>query len=86
MAVANTIAYYDTATITAVKSFKVQAPLAWASKEDETAQRYRNDHICVALPKAAKAVVVTHIFGNKLCQFTRALIGMVSLLNSLVVT
>jgi len=26
MAVANTLAYYDTATITAVKSFIVQAP------------------------------------------------------------
>jgi hypothetical protein len=28
MAVANTLAYYDTATITAVKSFMVQAPEA----------------------------------------------------------
>jgi hypothetical protein len=26
MEVANTLAYYDTATITAVKSFRVQAP------------------------------------------------------------
>jgi hypothetical protein len=31
MAVANTLAYYDTATITAVKSFIVQAP-GWVKK------------------------------------------------------
>ncbi len=35
MAVANTLAYYDTATITAVKSFIVQAPgyTIWGGRE-----------------------------------------------------
>jgi hypothetical protein len=33
MAVANTLAYYVAATITAVKSFIVQAPVCEASKE-----------------------------------------------------
>jgi hypothetical protein len=37
--VANTLAYYDTATITAVKSFIVEAPGAGGKKFDDTDNR-----------------------------------------------
>jgi hypothetical protein len=35
MAVTNTLAYYDTATITAVKSFIVIAPVEWKDIEGQ---------------------------------------------------
>jgi hypothetical protein len=51
MEVANTLAYYNTATIIAVKTFIVQAP---GGRNLQLISPHRNNPICVASHKEAK--------------------------------